>query len=101
MVEKTNHNRRRFLATAIMAIASAELGMVGFSAAQTKAKPATMPPIKPGTNKSFGPLKQVDAGVLNIGYAEACPSGGPPARVCNRTEVFYPASRRSGHDMIS
>ena len=78
MVEKTNHNRRRFLATAIMAIASAELGMVGSSAAQSKAKPATVPPIKPGTNKSFGPLKQVDAGVLNIGYAEAGPSGGPP-----------------------
>ena len=78
MVEKTNHNRRRFLATAIMAIASAELGMVGSSAAQSKAKPATVPPIKPGTNKSFGPLKQVDAGVLNIGYAEMGPSGGPP-----------------------
>ena len=78
MVKKTNHNRRRFLATAIMAIASAELGMVGSSAAQSKAKSATVPPIKPGTNKSFGPLKQVDAGILNIGYAEAGPSAGPP-----------------------
>ena len=37
-----------------------------------------MPAIKPGTNKSFGPLKQIDAGVLNVGYAEAGPSGGPP-----------------------
>jgi pimeloyl-ACP methyl ester carboxylesterase len=27
---------------------------------------------------SFGPLKQVDAGVLNVGYAEAGPANGPP-----------------------
>jgi pimeloyl-ACP methyl ester carboxylesterase len=78
MVEKINHDRRRFLATALMTIASAELGMVGSSAAQSKAKPATVPAIKQGTNKSFGPLKQIDAGVLKIGYAEAGPSGGPP-----------------------
>jgi hypothetical protein len=36
MVEKTNHNRRRFLATGIMAIASAELGMIGSSAKVTR-----------------------------------------------------------------
>ena len=35
-------------------------------------------PIKPGTNTSFGPLKQIDAGVLNVGYAEAGPANGPP-----------------------
>ncbi len=34
-------------------------------------------PIKPGTSTSFGPLKQVDAGRLNVGYAEAGPAGGP------------------------
>ncbi len=34
-------------------------------------------PIKPGTNTSFGPLKQIDAGRLNVGYAEAGPAGGP------------------------
>ena len=78
MVGEINHDRRRFLATAIMTIASGELGLIGSAAAQSsKAKPATVPTIKPGTNKSFGPLKQVDAGVLNIGYAEAGPSGGP------------------------
>jgi len=35
------------------------------------------PAIKPGTNTSFGPLKQVDAGVLDVGYAEAGPADGP------------------------
>src|SRR5438067_4488697 len=28
-------------------------------------------------NTSFGPLKQIDAGELNVGYAEAGPSDGP------------------------
>jgi pimeloyl-ACP methyl ester carboxylesterase len=37
-----------------------------------------MPAIKPGTHTSFGPLKQIDAGVLNVGYAEAGPADGPP-----------------------
>ena len=36
-----------------------------------------MPAIKPGTNTSFGPLKQINAGLLNIGYAEAGPANGP------------------------
>jgi len=35
---------------------------------------------KLGVNESrrvFGPVKQIDAGVLNVGYAEAGPAGGP------------------------
>ena len=31
----------------------------------------------PATTASFGPLKQVDAGVLDVGYAEAGPADGP------------------------
>jgi len=41
-----------------------------------EAKPPSIAPIKPGTSTSFGPLKQVDAGLLNVGYAEAGPAGG-------------------------
>src|SRR5437763_4665720 len=33
--------------------------------------------MKPGTDTSFGSLKQIDAGVLNVGYAEAGPPDGP------------------------
>ncbi len=39
---------------------------------------ADLPKIKPGTNTSFGSLKQIDAGVLNVGYAEAGPANGRP-----------------------
>ena len=46
------------------------------------AKSSTLNPIpvtriKSGTYTSFGTLKQIDAGVLNVGYAEAGPSDGP------------------------
>src|SRR6059058_2943748 len=78
MSEEINHDRRHFLGTAAMTIAAAQLGMIGSAVAQSgKANPASVPTIKPGTNKSFGSLKQIDAGLLNVGYAEAGPSGGP------------------------
>jgi hypothetical protein len=43
----------------------------------SKVNPADVPPIKPGTNTPFRSLKQINAGVLNIGYAEAGPANGP------------------------
>jgi pimeloyl-ACP methyl ester carboxylesterase len=70
-----NRDRRRFFSTAAMAIATTQLGMIGPAAAQGVG--AKIPAIKPGTNTSFGPLKQIDAGVLNVGYAEAGPANGP------------------------
>ena len=33
--------------------------------------------MEPGASASFGPVKQVDAGPLNVGYAEAGPPDGP------------------------
>ncbi len=73
-----DQHRRRFFGTAAMAVAAAQLGMIGSAAAQSgKAGPAGLPKIKPGTNTSFASLKQIDAGVLNVGYAEAGPADGP------------------------
>ncbi len=73
--EAIDHHRRRFFGTAAATVAAVQLGMIGAAVGQpSKAK---LPPVKPGTNKSFGPLKQVDAGVLNVGYAEAGPADGP------------------------
>jgi pimeloyl-ACP methyl ester carboxylesterase len=39
--------------------------------------PAPVPTVTPGTHTDFGTLKQVEAGVLDIGYAEAGPAHGP------------------------
>src|SRR5437762_12063129 len=74
MSEEINRDRRRLLGTAVLTIAAAELAMLGSADAQ----PGKINPIKPGTNTSFGSLKQIDAGVLNVGYAEAGPANGPP-----------------------
>ena len=78
MAEEMNHHRRRFFGTAALTIAAAELGMINLAAAQSsKTEAADLPTMKPGANTSFGPLKQIDAGVLSFGYAEAGPTDGP------------------------
>src|SRR5271169_4390026 len=72
MSEEINHERRRLLGSAVLTIAAAELAVIETADAQSN----TMNPIKAGTNRSFSSLKQIDAGVLNIGYAEAGPANG-------------------------
>jgi pimeloyl-ACP methyl ester carboxylesterase len=72
-----NYNRRRFLGAAALTIAAAPLGMAGSAKAQSgKPKPSDLPKVKPGAHTSFGPLEQIDAGLLNVGYAEAGPADG-------------------------
>jgi pimeloyl-ACP methyl ester carboxylesterase len=76
--DEINQDRRRFFRTAAMTVAAAQFGIVGSAKAQSSTtRQVQLPPIKPGTNTSFAPLKQIDAGVLNIGYAEAGPANGP------------------------
>jgi pimeloyl-ACP methyl ester carboxylesterase len=43
----------------------------------TKMSTADATTMKPGTHTSFGALKQIDAGLLSVGYAEAGPPNGP------------------------
>ena len=72
-----DRNRRRLLGAAAGTFAAAQFGMIGSANAQAiKASAKALPEIKPGAHTSFGPLKQIDAGVLNIGYAEAGPADG-------------------------
>ena len=72
-----DHRRRRFLGNVATAIAAVQLGLTGFADARPgKTKPVDLPKIKPGTNTTFASLKQIDAGVLNVGYAEAGPADG-------------------------
>ncbi len=72
-------DRREVLAASVALTidsAVAQLGLTRAVAAEGEA--SGLPPIKPGTNTSFTPLKQIDAGVLNVGYAEAGPANGAP-----------------------
>lgn len=80
MSEKIDLPRRGFLGTAALTLAAAQLGMSQAAQAQTGvAKAAPLPATKPGTHTAFGPIKQIQAGVLNVGYAEAGPANGPVA----------------------
>jgi pimeloyl-ACP methyl ester carboxylesterase len=79
MSEEINHSRRRFLGTAAMTIAAAQFGILGSANAQSSTtKTPDVPAAKPGTNASFSSLKQIDAGLLHVGYAEAGPPNGSP-----------------------
>jgi len=77
--ESIGISRRKFTIAGLSAgaalVASGAL-FVGDSQALPSKGTAPQPPIKPGTNTSFASLKQVDAGLLNIGYAEAGPADG-------------------------
>jgi len=76
--EEINRDRRRFFSTAAMTIAAAQFALSGSADAQpSRTKSADMSKIKPGTHTSFASLKQIDAGLLNVGYAEAGPADGP------------------------
>jgi len=53
-----NHDRRQFIGTALTTLVAARLGMVA-------------------SRREFGPVKQIDAGVVNVGYVESGPATGP------------------------
>ena len=79
MSEQIDHQRRCFLGTAAAIVAAAQVGMSRSANSQPgNARPKQLPPIDPGTNTSFGALKQIDAGLLNIGYADVGPADGAP-----------------------
>jgi pimeloyl-ACP methyl ester carboxylesterase len=73
--------RRDFLGTSAggaVTIAAAQLTGTGSADAQANnTLRADLAEIRPGTNTSFAALKQIDAGVLNVGYAEIGPTDGP------------------------
>jgi pimeloyl-ACP methyl ester carboxylesterase len=75
--EKINYERRRFFSQAALTIAASQFGMLGSaSALSSKEAGDKVPAIKAGTHTSFDSLKQIDAGLLNVGYAEAGPASG-------------------------
>jgi pimeloyl-ACP methyl ester carboxylesterase len=79
MPEKIDTRRRNLLGTGALMLAAAQLGNAGAAYAQSALpKAAPLPPVKPGTHTSFASLKQINAGLLNVGYAEDGPADGPP-----------------------
>jgi pimeloyl-ACP methyl ester carboxylesterase len=74
--ETVDPQRRRLFSAAAMTIAAAQLNLIGSADAQTSKR--KLASVRSGANTSFGPLKQINAGVLNVGYAEAGPADGDP-----------------------
>jgi pimeloyl-ACP methyl ester carboxylesterase len=103
MSDHISRDRRRFLRGAAMGIAATPLILGGSAHAQS----AITPPIASAQNTTFAALKQIDAGVLNVGYAEDGPAGGPviillhgwPYDIHSFVDVA-PRLARAGHRVI-
>ncbi|MDO9376095.1 MAG: alpha/beta fold hydrolase, partial [Ferruginibacter sp.] len=77
MSNTIKYDRRRFLIDSVTTLAVTELALIGFAGtAFGKAEPINKPTAKQGISPSFDSIKQVNAGVLNVGYVEAGPADG-------------------------
>ncbi|HET6554766.1 MAG TPA: alpha/beta fold hydrolase [Dyella sp.] len=79
MSDSIDQPRRKFLGTTALGLAATQLGLVSLANAQTR-EPATASPqhAASGAHASFAPLKHIQAGVLNVAYAEDGPANGKP-----------------------
>jgi pimeloyl-ACP methyl ester carboxylesterase len=64
-LDQINDERRRFFGVAAATIAAAQFASLPAKAAG-------------GAASAIGPVRQVNAGALSVGYVEAGPAGGPP-----------------------
>jgi pimeloyl-ACP methyl ester carboxylesterase len=77
-MQQKRHDRRSFLENAVKGLAAANFAMIGFP----RDMPADILLSIDDTNSrraatSFSVLKTIDAGVMNVGYAEDGPANGP------------------------
>jgi pimeloyl-ACP methyl ester carboxylesterase len=71
-------NRRGFLGGVVASFAAVQLSRIaGARADESNSGSAGATKDQQPTSASFAPLKQIDAGMLSVGYAEAGPADGP------------------------
>jgi pimeloyl-ACP methyl ester carboxylesterase len=75
MPQNINHRRRDLFSLAAATLAATQFGGIGPSRGETRSDNATTA-VRASVG-TFAPLKQVEAGLLNVGYAEAGPPDGP------------------------
>ena len=79
MSEQANIDRRGFLGIAAGAIAATGFDVNSFGTSGSRDEAMTnTPTIKPVSNAAFETVKQIDAGLLNVGYVESGPTDGRP-----------------------
>jgi pimeloyl-ACP methyl ester carboxylesterase len=74
---ESDPDRRQFLGSAGAVVLGAGAARLGMTEAKTSGqRTAESPGAAPKAGASFGPVKHVSAGVLNVGYVEAGPASG-------------------------
>jgi pimeloyl-ACP methyl ester carboxylesterase len=74
----TTYVRRHFLTAAAASVAGVQLALLGAAPARAAdAVTLDLSPVATGAHTAFAAIKQIDAGLLNVGYAEAGPADGP------------------------
>jgi pimeloyl-ACP methyl ester carboxylesterase len=76
LLKESQQSRRRFLRNSTMTLAAAPLGITFL--ADTVPDEAKAAETESNAHTTFAGLKQVDAGLLSVGYAEAGPADGRP-----------------------
>lgn len=71
MLNDSTQNRRGFLGTAALNLAAARLGVIEPASSVSERARGQPTPKAP-----FGPVKQINAGLLNVGYIDAGPPSG-------------------------
>jgi pimeloyl-ACP methyl ester carboxylesterase len=74
--DETQYDRRAFLGTTALSVAAARLGLLGSTEAQATDVREAATTATLGSQASLRGLKQIDAGVLSVAYAEAGPPNG-------------------------
>src|SRR5262245_55928843 len=78
MSKQITYNRRHFLGNAFATFGAIELASIGIGVKQFSNRNSIKAMLNGGIMKAtFNQMKQIDAGVLNVSYAEAGPAKGP------------------------
>src|SRR3954463_13700956 len=78
-MKEIKYSRRDFLNMTAMSLGATELALIGFVNAQfTNQKQTGVMNSMNETKMPFGPIKQIETSLLNVGYVEVGPLNGTP-----------------------
>src|SRR3981081_423456 len=76
--ETINQGRRSFFGAATLTMGAAQLGLISATKGGTTPAKSSLPAGSSDAPRAFAALKQIDAGEMDVGYAEVGPSNGLP-----------------------
>jgi pimeloyl-ACP methyl ester carboxylesterase len=77
-MNRNTQNRRRFLKNTSLTLAAIPFGVTGRPGTSSPAAPKSATYLtNPRNGGAIGPVKQIDAGPLNVGYVDEGPANGP------------------------